>query len=160
MSGSWGDTSRLYGAPPPSRRPGPTAKTTNKWVIAVAAYLLGTVVVLALGFLIGLAGIVFVTGATLGGADLTDRDLIATTVLVAVVPLLVSVAVQAVLIHRCGGANHLLAPIAAVAAGWLLSLLLTPIPLPSAVLFVLGAAVQIGVLAVLVGGGVRTPGSR
>ena len=161
MSGSWGDTRGPYGAPP-NRRPAPTTRATtlNRWVIAVAAYLLGTVVVLVLGFLIGMAGIVFVTGATLGGADLTNRDLVATTALVAVVPLLVSVALQTVLIRRCGGSNHLIAPVAALAAGWLLSFVLTALPLPEAVLFALGAAVQIVVLAVLVGRGVRTPVRR
>lgn len=140
-----------YGRVPPNRRPQPVARSVNPWGLAVVTFLIGTGVVLVLGFVLGLVGVLLVGGATLGGADLSDDSLVATAALVAVVPLVVSVAVQALWIHRRGGSNHLFAPIAATAAGWLLGAALSPFALSDTVLIVLNAVTQIGVLGWLVG---------
>lgn len=148
-----------YGRVPPQRRPEP-ARSVNAWGIALVAFLIGTAVVLVLGFVLGLLGVLFVGGATLGGADLSDGSIVTTAALVAVVPLVASVVAQALWIRRRGGSNHVIAPIAATAAGWAVGAALTPVPLPEAALIVLNAVTQIGILGWLVGQGVpaRTRG--
>lgn len=145
-----------YGRVPPHHRPQPAARSVSPWGLAVVTFLIGTAVVLVLGFVLGLLGVLFVSGATLGGADISDDNLVATAALVAVVPLVVSITVQALWIRRHGGSNPVLAPIAATAAGWLLGAALAPLPLPEAALIVLNALTQIGVLGWLVGQGVRS----
>jgi hypothetical protein len=133
-------------------RPLTTPKPFNTWGVAVLTYLLGTAVTLVLGFVLGMAGFLLMTGMALQGnaGDVTTESLTDVTVRVALGIGLVSLAVEAWFIHRRGGARPVIAPIAARAASLLLGFAITPLALTDGVAMVLGAAVEIAVLGALI----------
>jgi hypothetical protein len=133
-------------------RPLTTAKPFNVWGVAVLTYLLGTAVTLVLGFVLGMAGFLLMTGMALQGnaGDVTTESLTDVTVRVALGIGLVSLAVEAWFIHRRGGPRPVIAPIAARAATLLVGFAITPLALSDGVVTVLGAAVEVAVLGALI----------
>lgn len=133
-------------------RPLTTPKPFNAWGVATIAYLLSTAVTLLLGFVLGTAGVLLVSGMAFQGNadDLTEDSLVRATVLVALGIGVVALAVEAWFIHRRGGARPLVAPVAARAAALLLGFAITPLALGDGVATVLGAGVEIAVLGALI----------
>lgn len=133
-------------------RPLTTPKPFNAWGVAVLTYLLGTAVTLVLGFVLGMAGFLLMTGMALQGnaGDVTTESLVDVTVRVALGIGLVSLAVEAWFIHKRGGSRPVLAPFAARAATLLLGFAIAPLALGDWLVTVAGAAVEIAVLAVLI----------
>lgn len=133
-------------------RPLTTPKPFNAWGVAVLAYLIGTAVTLALGFVLGTLGFLVMSGMAVTGdaGDPSFEDIVSVTVLVAIVIGVVSVLVEAWFIHGRGGARPFIAPFVARGGSLLVGWAVTPLALGDVPLTVLGIGVEVVLLALLI----------
>ena len=150
----WQDRS-LSPAPDPYKNylrtppPVPATRPFSAWTVASLATLLGTVVSVGLALFLGFAGfmLALVMGLSGAGTNTTERAVILVIVVVVAAIVLVRIAVEAGFIRRRGGSQPVVASIASVAAGWTVVLLGSLFQLPTLLLWVLPAIVEIVVLA-------------
>lgn len=133
-------------------RPLTTPRPFNAWLVAVLAYVIGSLVTFVLGFVIGTAGVLVMTGMALSGdpSDASLDEIVNVTVIVALVIGVISLAVQAWFIHRRGGARPVLGSVVARGASLLVGFAVTPLALGDSLVTGLGIGVEIVLLALLI----------